>query len=398
MTAKGDGAATPNLSWPKRRGSEYEIRERFGDGATELLRAWLYTGDPLADAVVADMHGPDGPQARRELRQGIAGGLQSLTDPLPAVAALLSSTETVPDYIDFEVHLAASRVHFSVAPVFKQLALSVGALVNTYSSPSIANVLSGTGLLVDAAKRRVEETGKWLLTAMLPGELRPGRAGYEATLQVRMLHAYIRWAQSRRGYDVAEFGVPIGQLDLARTWLDFTYTSYGALERMGIEFRAEEIDTLYQLWWYLGHLLGIDPRLYRNIHTQQEAARLLARLDATNGPVTDQSVALTNAVLTVVAELLSTQTKLPPKAARGIVNGLTHRVHGDAKALALRVPRSPIAAVLPLTAAMVRRDRSGLRQRPDRWGARIDANVASGRDLLATPDTPTAFQATLISQ
>ncbi|WP_060712007.1 DUF2236 domain-containing protein [Pseudonocardia sp. HH130629-09] len=72
-----------------------------------------------------------------------------------------------------------------------------------YESPSIAKVLSTTGRLVDRADKRLTETGAWLTQAMLPGNLRRGRPGYVATLNVRMLHAHMRRLALDRGYDTA---------------------------------------------------------------------------------------------------------------------------------------------------------------------------------------------------
>jgi len=87
-------------------------------------------------------------------------------------------------------------------------------------------VLTTTGRLIDGAQRRAfKKPAKWLMAQMLPGALRPGQPGYVATLQVRMLHAHMRRLARSRGYDEAAFGAPINQVDLARTWMDFTVTS-----------------------------------------------------------------------------------------------------------------------------------------------------------------------------
>jgi mpaB/rubber oxygenase-like protein len=387
--------ASDTRVWPTHRGSEYSIRRQFGDASADLLRHALYTGDPLADAIVAEIHGEGGANTARQLRQGIAEGLQSLSRPSPAVAALLASTESMPDFVDDELLAAGSRPYFSVAPIFQQIALAVGSLVNVYSSPSIAKVLSNTGRLVEGTERRVVETGKWLLGAMLPDELRPGRAGYVATLQVRMLHANIRWSQQRHGHDAAVYGTPINQADLARTWLDFTYTPYGAVESLGVGFTADEMEQTYRMWWYLGHLLGVDPALYQGIRSQSDAKQLLSRLDATNEAVNEQGAALTDAVLGVVAQILKEQTKLPRPVARSIVNALAWRIHGPAKATALKVPRSPFTWVLSFVARKVSHDRAKLRANPRRWELEIDKITASARVLLESPDSPTAFQTNL---
>jgi hypothetical protein len=66
-------------------------RRPAGPGLNDILNA----GDPLADAVVAEIH-ERGRKVRTALAAGISKGLASVSDPPPAVAALLTATETAP--------------------------------------------------------------------------------------------------------------------------------------------------------------------------------------------------------------------------------------------------------------------------------------------------------------
>jgi len=51
----------------------------------------------------------------------------------------------------------------------------------------------------------------------MPGGLLRGAPGYHATVQVRLLHARIRSSALKHGWDTTEWGVPISQVDVART-------------------------------------------------------------------------------------------------------------------------------------------------------------------------------------
>lgn len=371
-------------AWPTKRGAKSAIRVRFGDARADLIAGALHTGDPLADAVAADIRS-GGQAVSRQLSQGIKQGLSSLRSPRPAVEALLTDIERKPGYIDDELISAGSRAYYSVAPLFHQIALSVGSLINVYASPAIANVLIGSGELLDDVERRIKATGDWLITTMLPGTLRPGGSGYVATIEVRMLHTNVRWEQTRHGYDSGAFGIPINQADLARTWLDFTYTMCQALTRLGVEFTAEELSEIYRLWRYLGHLLGIDPNLYGNITNHHDAAALRALLDATNEPPTRHSTQLTEAVLGVVASGMAEKTGLPPKAARSLINALARRIHGKIKADSLGIPSSRITVALPLLTRKASRNRASLRRRPQKWAQTIEMNMNSARALVPIP-------------
>ena len=178
-------------AWPHARGTRSSLIAQFGTDRADLVGWALTTGDPLADAIVADIHNGH-PHAHQAIQLGIRNGLGSLVDPPDSVVALLTDAEQLPDYADDYLLDSGSAPFYTMPPAVHLISLSAGALIRVYESPSIAAVLATTGRLVDGADRRIRETGKWVATAMLPGSLRAGRPGYVATLQVRMLHANMR--------------------------------------------------------------------------------------------------------------------------------------------------------------------------------------------------------------
>ena len=278
----------PAVPWPNARSSRDGIIAQFGASRADLVGCALVTGDPLADAVVEEIHSGQ-PGVNAALNAGVRHGLESLTDAPLAVAALLASAETLPASVDDELIDHATAPFFSVPSPVHMVSLSAGALVRVYESPSIATVLTTTGRLIDGAQRRLQETGKWLMTQMLPGALRPGQPGYIATLQVRMLHAHMRRLARTRGYDEAAFGAPINQVDLARTWMDFTVTSYGFEEMLGYGYTASELATLYRYWQFAANVLGIDHRLVEGISNNEQAGRVDDLFQAVTGPPIEES-------------------------------------------------------------------------------------------------------------
>ncbi|MDT5296778.1 MAG: hypothetical protein QOG79_20, partial [Mycobacterium sp.] len=64
--------ATP--SWPTERGRYSGVLLQFGQSRADLLGVALTTGDPLADAVVEEMHA-GGRDVRHQLDSGIRQGL-----------------------------------------------------------------------------------------------------------------------------------------------------------------------------------------------------------------------------------------------------------------------------------------------------------------------------------
>jgi hypothetical protein len=368
--------STAPQTWPSDRSSYSAILLQFGKTRADLLAWALHTGDPLADAVAEEVHvlGRDG---RAQLQRGMVSGLAALADPPPAIAAFLTDTERLPSYADNDLLDHGSVPLFTVPSAAHVVSLSAGALIRVYESPSISQVLATSGRLIEGADRRIRETGKWVSSVMLPGSLRPGGPGYIATLQVRVLHANMRRLARSRGFDEAAYGAPINQVDLGRTWMDFTLTSLRAEELMGFGLTSREAAALYRYWWLLGDLLGIDARLIQGIRSNAEAARVDELFAAVTGPLIDESVTLAHATLESITDLLHEALHIPESVGTHGLAALARLFHGPAMSDELEIESSRAAeVVLNAAIARVRTNRTALRSDPVKWQAAIAANLA----------------------
>lgn len=382
----------PDTPWPTERGSEAGIVLQFGRTRADLVRAALTEGDPLADAVVTDIH-ETGRAVRRSLQTGLEQGLAAVPDAPASVRALLSHTEGLVDGADPDLLDRGSRAFFTAPTPVHIVSLSAGALIRVYESPSIARVLSTTGRLVEGADRRIQETGRWVITAMMPGALRPGAPGYVSTVQVRLLHAEMRRLARQRSYDEAALGVPINQVDLARTWMDFTVTSFAAETAMGFGLTTREAAELYRYWWLLGQLLGIRPELIEGIASNEQARRVDDLWQAVTGPLIEESAVLADATLGSISDVLHEALNVPPSLGRVGLDVLARTFHGPALADELRLREHRVAHRAVTTAIdRVRSHRAGLRADPDRWRASIEQNIAESRERLREDQSPTLFQ------
>jgi hypothetical protein len=378
--------------WPEGRGSRANIADRFGAERANLASWALTTGDPLADAIVAEIHSGH-PGVAVALSNGVLNGLDSLTDTTPAVTALLTQTERCPNVIDSDLYdHGVAPFYTSPGPVHL-ISLSAGALIRVYGSPSIAEVLATTGKLVDGAERRIMETGQWLATVMLAGSLRAGQPGYTATLQVRMLHAHMRYLARHKGYEESSLGAPINQIDLARTWTDFTLTSFVAEAAMGFELTADERGTLFTYWHLVAHLLGIDSRMIEGVTGSGSAKQLDDFLQAlTRAPVAE-SAALAAATIDSIAHLLHEALPIPEGMAVQGLRALARRFHGDDVADALRIPKSEVAdAVIAEAIHGVRLLRGHKRKDPKAWAAEQEKNLSDSRNRLGQNPVPTEYE------
>ncbi|MFD5537449.1 oxygenase MpaB family protein [Streptomyces sp. NPDC127079] len=319
----------------------------------------LTAGDPLADAVVTelDLHGP---ASRRALDRGLRHGLASL-DPQspPAITALLEHLETTPSQVDPLMLHRGDVVSLSVPPMWFELCSITSALAHTYASPAIARLLVGAGGPPDLAASRLTETGVWTRQTIRPGGLLRGGPGYVATVEVRLAHARMR-AASLADWDRGAQGLPVGQLDMARTWLGFTLIAFQALETVGIEIDRAEERSLYRYWSHVAHLLGLDESLHGDVADHVEARRLSDLLDATTAPPDGNSTTLTAAMIDAQARAMAgvPGAVLTEEQLRHLIGSMLWRAFGEERGIRLGIARTPATTdLMPLISQLNRQAR-----------------------------------------
>ncbi|MEZ0075487.1 oxygenase MpaB family protein [Planotetraspora sp. GP83] len=363
------------------------VRAVHGEKADDMVKK-LDVGDPLADAVIAELDRL-GKEGRKILNAGLADGLGSLENPPPAIAALLRQLETVPRWADQEMLKRGEVMFLSINPVSAALAGVGSALVHTYASPAIAKLLVRTGQLTTMAPRRLVETGMWARESTLPGGLLRGAPGYIATAQVRLLHARVRATALKHGWDTAEWGVPINQIDIARTWLDFTLVPFKAHETLGVLLTEAEQNKLYRYWWHTAHLLGLEEEFFLGVETHADAQRLQDLTDSTIAPPDENSRALTEAMLDAQAEALSEPLGIPKATLRQLFDSLVRRFFGDEMADALHLPVSDITPLLPLITILNGEARRWQTRTPETAAAALEEFVAAAQAQAVTvPEGP----------
>ncbi|MFF4630077.1 oxygenase MpaB family protein [Streptomyces griseorubiginosus] len=319
----------------------------------------LTAGDPLADAVIAefDLYGPE---ARRALDAGLRKGLARLDErPPEAVAALLKQVETTPDWVDPLMLHRGDVVSLSVPPLWFGLCSITSALVHACASPAGARQLIRTDRPTPTISRRLVETGVWARQTVRPGGLLRGGPGYVATVEVRLRHARLR-AASLTDWNMGAPGLPIGQLDMARTWLGFTLIAFEALAAVGIDITGEEEHHLYRYWSYVAHLLGLDESLYKDVADHADARRLKDLLDAVTAAPDDGPRAATAALVGAQAHTTAHAPGaiLPEEQLRDLLHGVLRRSLGNLAADRLGIPGVPAATdLMPLISTVNRQAR-----------------------------------------
>lgn len=360
-------------------------------GATDLLRnaaleAADRRADPLADAVARSA--ADDPAVWADLRRGLQQGQHQTRTP--SVRALLQEMEDLTAAADPEVLAEGELVSHTSPQAVHVLDVGAGALISTYRAPRTAHILVGTGRLTADAPQRLTDTARWLSAASLPGGLLVGALGYVLTGQVRVGHAAARLRAVRRleaGNPIPDLpagAVPISQLDMARTWLDFTYVAPRAAHALGFSVTDAEYVGFLTYWRHLGELLGVERSLTDPVVDRHSAGHLHALIDARTAAPTRDCCTLTSAGLDVLTVELSRLTPVPARIARPLVTLASRTMLGDDLADALGIGASgPLTALLKPVAWVASTHREVRRRHPQQWRAAIGRNVRASREFLA---------------
>jgi hypothetical protein len=234
----------------------------------EQLNKLRLQGDPLADSAVAavfDCHNIE--QSRAVLRALIDHENPRLAGLPPELNEFLDQTSALPEWAD-AARLARGQAVFERWGVAISVALFCASLPSAYACANGVRVLAQTARLETDTRRRVLETGQFLIDALGRTKLVPGSDGMLAIQRVRLMHAAVRQLilahQADPGTEGGPpvwdntWGHPINQEDLAGTLLSFSYTVVGPLPRLGIELSEGDREDYLYVWRVIGALLGLD--------------------------------------------------------------------------------------------------------------------------------------------
>ncbi|KAL1855792.1 hypothetical protein Daus18300_010967 [Diaporthe australafricana] len=182
----------------------------------------------------------------------------------PQLDELWTQIHTVPSWVDWDQIKRGQDVFYRYGGP-SIVSLTFQSLVGGMGGRRVVETLARTGgFRAETSKRRLLETFQHILQVTRDlDSIRPGGDGFASSVKVRLLHASVRrrilaLARESPGYfDVAEWGVPINDLDCIGTVLSFSSALiWIGLPRQGIFLREQEIIDYSALWRWVGYLLG----------------------------------------------------------------------------------------------------------------------------------------------
>src|ERR1700739_42880 len=194
-----------------------------------LLKQMRNKGDKPAGDAVGDVFKDGGVDAVNELMQTLVRNAQPVPEELPArIRDYLAETQALPEWADLD-KIKRGQQLYETWGVLITLCLFCASLPASYAAADGVKVLYLTARLDTDARRRVMETGQFLIDVLAVGGLDDEHGKGRRTIQrVRLMHAAVRHlikARSDRGDDPVcgdqpplwhpDWGTPINQEDLA---------------------------------------------------------------------------------------------------------------------------------------------------------------------------------------
>jgi hypothetical protein len=296
------------------------------------VAALKYQGDPLADAVIADLVAAGRVDTVNSVLAHFRANDQPIPEDLPAsVRDYLVATDNPPEWADLD-RVARAYEFFVDDGVHVASVLSFAAMVNCYAQPRPSRVLTLTHRL-NQPHRRLSETAQFVLNMMGRDPFGSGGSFVPTLQKTRLIHAAVRYFITRSGkWDTEADGVPVCQQDMLGALLIFSVQVIEGIRRIGVSVTEQEAADYYYVWRVAGAMLGIPAEAMPE--TLDEARRLNASLvEAAYGP-SPEGVQLTRNLLDMYENLV------PGKVFDGVVSAMVRQVIDPQVANWMGVPRS----------------------------------------------------------
>lgn len=253
----------------------------------QRLAIALWDGDPPMDTLVDWLFETDTRHRQAQIQQAIQQGPDSLTDCPAPIRAFFGSLAKPPAWIKpCLIEEGAQFIHSTGASagyVLRDLALMGGYMLSGFNQALIK-----TGALNKGTSQRIAETAKWWMDCTEPQGLQPFRAGFSATLQVRLVHAMVRRGLNKRAdWDHRQWGLPLNQVDMCATYLGFSVVMLVGLRKLGLPILPRESKAVIHLWSYACWLMGVEERWL--VQSEREGFILLNQTYMTQTPPDDSS-------------------------------------------------------------------------------------------------------------
>jgi hypothetical protein len=319
----------------------YMARSKASSKWTDaLLDEMRRKGDSALDDAVGDVLRAGDVDAVNQIMRTLVRNDQPVPPGLPKeIQDYLAATDPLPAWADLDKIKRGQQI-FETWGVLITLCLFCASLPAAYAAANGVKVLYLTARLDTDTRRRVMETGQFLMDALAVGGLDDGGKGRRTIQRVRLMHSAVRNLIKARNekqpglWDADKWGTPINQEDLAGTLLTFSYVVVQPMPLLGVRLSDQDIAAYLHTWNVIGHLLGLSDEMMA--HNRAEATALANAIRRRQFRASPEGQEMTAALL----ELLDKLTPFHPFD-KCIPPMIRHLIGDDAANLLL-VPKSDL--------------------------------------------------------
>ena len=223
-------------------------------------------GDPEADDVMEAVLKHGNANAINDVMRNLVSNDQLVPKTLPKdIQDYLAKNVTLPAWAD-PAKIKRGQQLFEAWGLEISVCLFCASLPSAYAAAKGVKVLSRTAQLETNARRRVMETGQFLMNVLAVGSFEATGKGFRTIQHIRLMHAAVRQliedhACQKPGLWDTNWGKPINQEDLAGTMLSFSYVPLDPMRRLGQRVSDKDAEAYLHLWNVIAHLLGVQDKM-----------------------------------------------------------------------------------------------------------------------------------------
>ena len=320
-------------------------RKRDPELAEQYIRHTTI-GDPVADAVVAELARTASPARVHEL---IATALNNYSD-LPegtsdALRNLIRHAGVLPDWFDRKLAREATRAFLRNSEMVLG-ALVGGAIIEGFST-LISKPFRIRSRIMTNGVRRLKQNLLQLLEQYLPGGIEPGGDGWKLSLRIRLVHAQARrLVAASDEWDQATYGLPLSAAHMLLGAAAFSGRLMEHVSRLGGDFSEREREAYVHVWRYTGLLLGIpDEIMFRDFASSIRSFEIGAQCEP---PADEDAIIMANSIVNSAPIVLGFTEPGERRAMAKYMYQVSRELIGERLADELRFPRGSLTKKLPL--------------------------------------------------
>ena len=227
------------------------------------LNSKRQVADAQADEFIARMFG--NPESKQSLRQYIASlnnNIQIANLPEAYLnEALFFNAANLPLWANAKQMDQGAAFFARYASLIMNM-LGLLSLPYCYAAADGARVLYLSERIRNDTAKRLQETGDFVWEVMAPNAFSAEGKGFASILKVRLIHAAARYYTLQSGqWNIADWGLPVNQEDMAGTNLSFSLLAIRGLRKLDIAVSYAEQQAFMHLWNVIGHLSGLEESL-----------------------------------------------------------------------------------------------------------------------------------------